>query len=109
MIDRAERGSATVLLMVAVILAGAGALAAGRAATVAIDRARADLVAETIAAAVAADRVRGLDAETALADGRALASLDGVHVVLLVERGDRVEVRVTRHGAAGAAAAHLEW
>lgn len=104
-----DRGSATILLMVAVILAGATALAVVRAAEVAVDRARADLVAEVVVAAVAADRIRGLDAESAIARGRILAARDGVVVVRLVEEGDRIEVRVNRHGAVAVAAAHLEW
>lgn len=106
---RRDRGSATVLLMVAVILAGATALAVGRAAEVAADRAHADLVAEVVAAAVAADRVRGLDAESAIARGRTLAARDGAVVVRLVEQGDRIEVRVTRRGEVAEAAARLEW
>ena len=106
---RCDRGSATVLLTVAVMLAGATSLAVGRAAEVAVDRAHADVVAEVVVAAVAADRIRGLDAESAIARGRILAERDGVVVVRLVEEGDRIEVRVTRHGAAAAAAAHLEW
>ena len=105
---RGARGSATVLLMVAVILAGAAALAVGRAVVIAVDRARADLVAEVIAAAVASDRVRGLDADAAIARGRTLARADGVAVVRLEEIGDRVEVTVRRRGETGTAVARLD-
>ena len=97
------------LLMVAVILAGAAALAVGRAGAIAVDRARADLVAEAVVASVAADRVRGLDADAALARGRALGASDGVVIERLVERADRIEVRVTRRGVVAEASARLEW
>ena len=97
------------LLVVGMILAGAAACAAQRAAVVAIDRARADLVAESVVASVAADRVRGLDADAAIARGRLLAVRDGVQVVRLAERGDRIEVRVTRHGITAVAGAELTW
>jgi hypothetical protein len=95
--------------MVGVVLAGVTAGAVGRAGAIAVDRARADLVAESVVASVAADRVRGLDAAAALARGRVLARAADTTVVRLVEHGDRVEAVVSRHGERGHAVAELEW
>jgi hypothetical protein len=106
---RGAWGSATVLLAVGVVVMGGAVCAAQRAAVIAIDRARADLVAEAVAASVASERVRGLDADTAIARGHLLAARDGVRVVRLEERGDRIEVRVARHRAVATAAAELSW
>ena len=97
------------LLLVGVILAIAAACAAQRAAVVVVDRARAEIVAEAVAASVASDRVRGLDADAAIARGRRLASRDGVQVVRLTERGDRIEVRVERGGSTATASVELSW
>ena len=105
----AARGSATVLAMVAVVVAGAMAVAAGRSAEVVTARRRAATVAESVVCAVAADRVRGLDAPAAIARGRALAARNGVTVTRLVETGEHLEVRVERDGAIGTARARLEW
>ncbi|MFM7617072.1 MAG: hypothetical protein ACKO72_06370 [Actinomycetes bacterium] len=104
-----DRGAATVLLLVAVLLAGATALAAGRAGAIAADRVRAATVAEIVAAGVATDRVRGLDAATAITRGRRLARLAGATATRLVEVDDRIEVRVDRRGEVGVARARLEW
>jgi hypothetical protein len=105
----ADRGGATVLLMVAVVLGGATALAAGRAGTTVAGRQRATTVAESVITSVAADRVRGIDPATARARGRALARRNGATVIDMVEVGDRIEVRVARDGAVGSARVRLEW
>jgi len=105
----ADRGSATVLLMVAVVVAGATAIAAGRAGTTVADLARATTVAESVVTSVAADRVRGLDPVTARVRARTLARRNGATVTAIVAVGDRLEVRVARAGAVASAQVRLEW
>lgn len=97
------------LAMVAVVVAGAMAIAAGRAAEVVTARRRAATVAESVVRAVAADRVRGLDAPAAIARGRVLAARNRVAVIRLAETGDHIDVRVAHDGAVGTARARLEW
>lgn len=97
------------LLMVAVVIAGATAMAAGRAGSTVTARQRAGTVAESVVAGVAADRVRGLDAATAIARGRDLAARNSASVLGIVEVDGRIEVRIVRAGALGTARARLEW
>ena len=105
---RGGQGSATVLLLLAVLLGGAASVAVGRAGSIAAARARADLVAESVAASVASDLVRGLAPEAAIRRGRVLAGSTQVVVDRLTVAEGVVRVRVRRHGEAGVATAVLE-
>jgi hypothetical protein len=98
-----------VLLTCAVVLAGAAAVAAGRAGAVAADRARADTVAEVVVSVVARSRVGGAPTTAACRRGVDLARADGARVDRCEERGARIEVLVTLGGSRGRAAAALEW
>jgi hypothetical protein len=80
-----ERGSATPLLALVVVLAGGLCLVLGRLGGVAHATAQAQTAADAAALAAAAD-----DADA----GRAMAQANGARIVRLDEEGDEVEVAV---------------
>ena len=104
-----EHGGAAVVLACAVVLAGAAALAAGRAGAVAAARGRADTVAEVVVSAVAEARVGGASTAVACRRATSLARADGARVERCGEHGPRIEVEVSRAGARGRATAELSW